>query len=75
MSEAGFKFVGTQLFDAETSSNEDRQSYQLVLIFTQRLVPDYYYSFITVKKQAPNLKTSLFHALTAHQISNKIFLF
>ncbi|WP_265733930.1 hypothetical protein [Acinetobacter pittii] len=30
--EEGFKFVGTQLFDGGTSSNEDQQSYQLVQI-------------------------------------------
>lgn len=46
MSEAGFKFVGTQLFDAETSSNEDRQSYQLVLIFTLKASTTTYFKEI-----------------------------
>lgn len=43
--------------------------------FTEGFVPDHYYSFITVKVQAQNVKTSLFHVVIVHQISNKIFLF
>ena len=45
------------------------------MISPKGFVPDHYYSFITVKVQARNVKTSLFHVVIVHQISNKIFLF
>lgn len=38
--------------------------------FTKRLVPNDYYSFITVKRQDPKLKTSLFqHVKTSNKFS------
>ena len=39
------------------------------MISLKSFVPDHYYSFITVKVQARNVKTSLFHVVIVHQIS------
>jgi len=71
--EAGFKFVGTQLFDVSASNNEvirfgDRYEFTLGLYLLLLFI-------YNSKSTSPKFENFVISCSYAHQISNKIFLF